>query len=322
MSMAYRPELDGLRAIAVLAVLGFHFAGPFVTGGSLGVDVFFTLSGFLITSILVSEYERKGRIDVAAFLWRRILRLAPALIVLLTIYWVLCPLLWPTFVDQRNRDVLTAIFYLTNLRQTFWPDENPLSHTWSLAIEEQFYVLWPWVIPALLRMSRGSAARLLLVAWAALTVCRYAWYLTLGGAGSYYFTPLHSTGILLGSALALNPIPFRWGKIALVALMTLFIAGQTRTSLFVTIPVAEILTVVIIANVPLFLAARPMQWVGRTSYGIYLWHVPIAWAVGFPRSLVDVFWLIAASVAAGALSHWGVERWFIRRTLARPLRAA
>lgn len=315
MALRYRPELDGLRAIAVLAVMGCHFVSALFSGGTLGVDVFFVLSGFLITSILVAEQERDGRIDYPAFLMRRIRRLLPALALLLAVYWALCPLLWPDFGDQRNGDVITAFFYLTNLRQSFWPDDNPLSHSWSLAIEEQYYLIWPWVIPALARIPRPTAAMILCGLWTVLTAARFVWWEFIGGPGTYYFTPLHSTGLLLGSALALHPVKTGLGKIALAALVAIFLVGQTHSTFLYLIPIAEILTILVIADAPALLAARPLRFLGRISYGVYLWHIPIVWALGVPGNMDGVTAVLALllSIAAGALSHFGLEQWFVQR---------
>ena len=126
--------------------MGFHFTYPFVTGGSLGVDVFFVLSGWLITAILVAEFEQCGTVDYKAFVLRRVRRLLPALAVLLIAMACLIPLFLPEMAHRLWLDLATAAFFVTNLRQTFWPAETPLSHTWSLAIEEQFYLIWPLVV--------------------------------------------------------------------------------------------------------------------------------------------------------------------------------
>ncbi|HEY2356629.1 MAG TPA: acyltransferase [Phenylobacterium sp.] len=309
----YEPELDGLRAFAIFAVMGFHFAGGFITGGSLGVDVFFVLSGYLITSILSRETEAAGGIDYRNFLMRRASRLLPALAVLLGAYVALSPLLFPQLAGRRWLDVGVAAFYLTNLRETFWPAETPLSHTWSLAIEEQFYIVWPLALLGLLRLKGQTAALVLVGVWAILTLVRSAcagiWP---GHPAAYYFTPLHATGLVLGAALALRPISFTSGRLSLIALFGLVILARTSVTFIAVQPVAEVLTALVIANPPQRLAAAPLRFVGRISYGVYLWHIPIMWAVGIPKSLFQVGVLAALSLLAGALSHFGVERWFLK----------
>ena len=312
MALKYRPELDGLRALAITSVMGFHFVTPLMSGGSLGVDVFFVLSGWLITSILASEAEGAGRIDYGAFLLRRARRLLPALTVLLVAYVSLAPLLFPQFASRRWLDAASAAFYLTNLRETFWPAESPLSHTWSLAIEEQFYILWPLALLGLLRLPRRSAAQLLIGAWTALSLARVACLHLWQGPAAYYFTPLHATGLLLGAALALHPVATSLGRVALAILVALFIAGRTSQTFVFVQPIAEIAAAAVIANPAKFLGAAPLRFLGRISYGVYLWHIPIMWALGRPKSPLEVGVLVGASVLAGWLSHVGVEQWFLR----------
>jgi peptidoglycan/LPS O-acetylase OafA/YrhL len=310
--MKYEPSLDGLRAVAVLAVMGFHFCHGVVSGGSLGVDVFFVLSGYLITSILAGEIERRGTLDYRAFLMRRARRLLPALGVLLIAYAILSPLLCPGVAARRWLDVATAVFYVTNLRETFWPANTPLSHTWSLAIEEQFYLLWPFAVLALARFDRRRSALILCAAWAALTFARLMWAETIGGPGAYYLTPLHATGLILGAALALRPIDTSTGRVALVGLGALFIAGDTSSTFLATQPVAEIAAVLVIANPPRLLTLAPLRFLGRISYGVYLWHIPLYWLV-LPASWSGICVLVAATVLSGWLSHLLVERRFLAR---------
>jgi peptidoglycan/LPS O-acetylase OafA/YrhL len=322
MGRKYEPELDGLRAFAVFAVMGFHFANVLVSGGSLGVDVFFALSGYLITGILAREAEDAGRIDYGAFLMRRARRLLPALGVLLAAYAVVCPLIWPSLAARRWLDVGTAALYVTNLRETFWPAATPLSHTWSLAIEEQFYILWPLALYGLLRLKRQTAAGVLIGAWATLTLARLAcaaiWP---GHPAAYYFTPLHATGLLLGAALALRPINFRHGRLALIALFALVLLSRTSATFVFVQPVAEVLAVLVIANPPGRLAAAPLRFIGRISYGVYLWHIPLASALGFPTTYAQAAVLVILSLIAGAISHFGVEQWFLKARRPRAVTA-
>lgn len=310
--MKYQPALDGLRGLAVMSVMGFHFSRDIFSGGSLGVDIFFVLSGYLITSILVNEIENSGKVDYSAFLLRRARRLFPALIALLIFYATTAPYLFPQVAERSWLDVTTAILYVTNLRQTFWPANTPLSHTWSLAIEEQFYVIWPFALAWLARLDRRSTAQLLVAIWVALTLARWLWSETIGGPGAYYFTPLHSTGLLLGSALALHPVKTELGKVALVFLIALLLAGQTSSTMLISVPLAEVLTAVVIANPIAALAKQPMCFLGRISYGVYLWHIPLLWLLK-PASLAEAGIYFAASIAAGWLSFVLVERWFLVR---------
>lgn len=293
--------------------MGFHFARPFMTGGSLGVDVFFVLSGWLITSILVAEFEQSGAVDYKAFVLRRVRRLLPALAVLLIAMACLIPLFLPEMAHRLWLDLATAAFFVTNLRQTFWPAESPLSHTWSLAIEEQFYLLWPLAIPLLMKLSRRSAGQLLLAIWAALTLSRLTFSLAIPlHPATYYFTPFHATGLLLGAALALHPLRLRGGSLALVVLIALFVLGNTTRSFIVVQPLAELLTVAILAHPPRVLAVAPLRYLGRISYAVYLWHIPLAWLMP-PRSIGDAMVLFAVSIMAGTLSYYLIERRFLHK---------
>lgn len=308
----YEPGLDGLRGIAILGVMGFHFADFLVTGGALGVDVFFVLSGYLITTILLKEREVTGNIDYLAFLGRRVRRLLPALIALLIAYLTLCPWLFPAESPTRWRDAATASFYVTNLRESVWPIDNPLSHTWSLSIEEQFYLLWPFLLPIVARkLDRATIS--LFAAWCLLTACRSLWAVAWPGSpATYYLTPLHATGLVAGCWLAFSGVTFRWGILAAAVLLILLIFGQSRQHFLLMIPLAELATVAVIAGLPKFLSFQPFVHLGRVSYGVYLWHIPIYWLYGRPHNIQDLGLLFAFSIGAGTVSYLLVERWFLR----------
>ncbi|MGP8006065.1 MAG: acyltransferase family protein, partial [Acidimicrobiales bacterium] len=156
--------LDGLRGLAVLAVCAFHFGVPGVAGGFLGVDVFYVLSGYLITSLLVKEFERAGTVRLGQFWARRARRLLPALLLVLmavTLYvrYVALPGTYPGY----RGDALATLFYFSNWHQIATSTDyfaatgpvSPLTHTWSLAIEEQFYLVWPLVVLGVLHVARS-----------------------------------------------------------------------------------------------------------------------------------------------------------------------
>lgn len=313
----YVPALDGLRAVAILAVMGLHFAPHVITAGSLGVDIFFVLSGYLITSILLNEIETTGALDYRAFLIRRVRRLLPALGALLAIYSVAGPLLFPEVAGRRWFDIATAAFYMTNLRQTFWPANTPLSHTWSLAIEEQFYLLWPFLLLWLVRFPRERVTSWLLCSWLALTLVRTTWEVAIGGAASYYFTPFHATGLIVGAIVALKPPTLRVGRRAFALLLLLIVAGMARVTYLIPQAVAEICAALVIVDPPAVLSLPSMRFLGRISYGVYLWHIPLLWLLG--DSLKARFGVIpgieaiaAISCLAGWLSYVLVERHFLR----------
>jgi peptidoglycan/LPS O-acetylase OafA/YrhL len=313
LSTKHEPGLDGLRTLAIAAVMGFHYMRRDVPGGSLGVDIFFVLSGWLITSLLLREAERTDRVDYLAFLSRRFLRLTPPLLALLAGYVLLAPVFLPRIAPGRWVDAAWTAAYLTNIRETFWPKNTPLSHTWFLSLQGQFYLAWPPIFVALRRLGRERAAIVLVGVWVALTIARIVWNETLGGPAPYYFTPLHATGLVLGAALAFRPVPVRpiFGWLALALLVGMVAFGRTRANFLYLGPVAELATLLVVASPPRLLAWRPLAFLGTISYGIYLWHVPFMWV--FPAKSWEVrTGLVLASILAGWLSHMLLERPFAK----------
>jgi len=161
----YQPALDGLRAFAVAAVIAYHFGAGWAPGGFLGVDAFFVLSGFLITSLLLTEWGRNGRISLPGFWARRARRLLPALLVVLGAIALYAAVLAPASqLDTLRGDGISSLFYFANWHfvlsgQSYFDLfslPSPMRHLWSLAIEEQFYLVWPLVVLACLRVGRGS----------------------------------------------------------------------------------------------------------------------------------------------------------------------
>src|SRR5215469_9867848 len=172
-AFAYRPALDGVRALAVAAVVLFHAGVPGLTGGFLGVDAFFVLSGFLITSLLLAEHTRRGRIGLAAFWGRRARRLLPALLVMLVAVVLTGRYLLPAVEVRLLRgDALAALGYVANWRMIYRGSDyfaqtsapSPLQHTWSLGIEEQFYLIWPLVVVVVFALFARRARALLVIA--------------------------------------------------------------------------------------------------------------------------------------------------------------
>jgi peptidoglycan/LPS O-acetylase OafA/YrhL len=317
MKLAYQPSLDGLRAIAILAVMGYHFARPLSPSGYLGVDVFFVLSGYLIASILLKEREASGTINYLGFLTRRAARLIPALVVLLVAYVILGPFLWPQWAARSWADAATAGLYLTNVRQALAPANDPLAHTWSLAIEEQFYVLFPLALTFLCRLPRASAGRLCIALWLGLTAARIACQVTIPGPLFYYATPLHGSGLTLGVGLALLAPTLRLGRVGLAALAVTLIAPTGFFGLPIPIFVAEACAALVVIDPPKVLAWEPLRRLGVVSYGVYLWHMPLAFALAPLLSALGMKALpagalcVAASIGAGAISYRLVERRFL-----------
>ncbi|HEY5110274.1 MAG TPA: acyltransferase, partial [Acidimicrobiales bacterium] len=210
--------LDGLRAVAVLLVLGFHFGLGWLGGGFFGVDVFYVLSGYLITGLLLAEFERRERIGLAAFWLRRARRLLPALLLVLVAVTLLVRFAEPSgAVPGYRGSALSALFYVSNWWQIASSGNyfvatgatSPLTHTWSLAVEEQFYLVWPLVVLAVLHVA-GSFRRGVRVLLAVAAVGVVASVVEMGvlfrpGANPtriYFGTDTHAQSVLIGAALA------------------------------------------------------------------------------------------------------------------------
>jgi len=305
--LPYLAALDGIRACAVIAVVLFHAGWNGAHGGFLGVDVFFTLSGYLITSLLLDEFQKSGRVRLGGFWARRARRLMPAQIamalVVVTFAYLSSP---PGYFGNLVADALSAIFYVGNWHlvshtASYFTTGAPPSlftHAWSLAIEEQFYLVWPIVVWLTLRRS---------------TKIRYVGFIALGGAFAsfaltnalldsattnrlYYGTDTHAGGILVGAFLGtvlwqlprtervrrvINPLSY----LALGVLgLTIFMARGTNTWVFeFGFAVVALATSLLIASVSILdrhpvtrlLSWGPLTYLGRLSYGIYLWHYPV-----------------------------------------------
>jgi peptidoglycan/LPS O-acetylase OafA/YrhL len=344
------PALDGLRTIAVVLTSLVHVAPGVVPGGFLGVDVFFVLSGFLITSILLQEVGETGRLDLRRFYVRRARRLLPAVIALLVVFTAVVLLTSPT-----RRDIaVAAVVDIAVMTYTFnWT--APLGHLppwqvdhlWSLSVEEQFYILWPIVLLVLVRrMSRRAIMRLTLAAAVASTVAQTAVYgATHETLWAFLASPLHAQGILLGCFLGQVYVwrgadgVMRWlaGHVwpSLAALVVLVVLAATSgvddaSTYFGGMALAVIASATLVAGVASraafaeadtglltrVLTSRVMVALGRRSYSIYLWQNFIAW------SLTDSLrhsplWLPANAVVtlvAAELSYRYVERRFMHRT--------
>jgi peptidoglycan/LPS O-acetylase OafA/YrhL len=338
--LGYKPELDGVRAIAVLAVMAFHVAnalpiGLRLYGGLQGVDVFFVLSGYLITTLFLREFARTGTFDLPRFYGRRAVRLLPALGLAVLLVAAITTYLGKTLVHHSMLGLaLIAFSFVGNWFQSTG-SLGLLTHTWSLAIEEQFYLLWPVILLLILRTKRSKPRVIGCMVALAVGVMIARMALIAGGKGALgsYATFSRSDGIILGSALALflprvTPAVKRFlaaGAVGIASAIALgaFMAGcgHGLSPTMCYAPGGSILSTVLIAHLVVaptgvlatVLAIKPLRAIGRISYGLYLFHVPLAgWALLWHRpALVAPFVFIGAFAIATA-SYFLVERPMIR----------
>lgn len=345
-SNRYHPGLDGLRAVAVLAVIAYHLGFGWASGGLLGVEVFFVLSGYLITDLLVNEHRRSGRVDLGQFWLRRAKRLLPALFVMLAAVVVWATLVDPARLAAVRSDLPAAVLYVSNWWFIFhhvsyfarFGPPSPLGHLWSLAIEEQFYVVWPLVVVAAFRLARWRRALVALtVLGAAASAVEMALLYVPGGNPTrvYDGTDTRAFALLIGAALALLlPRARSFGAVSGGARRVLgAVGGAALAGIFVLLwrtgeystflyrggmVVLSVLTAVVIAvtihpgaRLGRLLGAEPLRWLGERSYAVYLWHYPVivlTTPVGAQPSLARGTLQVASSVVLAGASWRFVEQ--------------
>ncbi|MDY6055748.1 acyltransferase family protein [Micrococcus sp.] len=306
---AYYPGLDGLRSLAVALVIAYHLGVPFADGGLLGVGVFFTLSGFLITSLLLNRWDTHGDLDLKHFWIRRFRRLLPAVVLLLAAVLAATAVTDPERMGTRLGESLAALFYVANwhtiLSGKSYFDETgigPLDHLWSLAVEEQFYIVWPLLLLGLIALTRARP-RLMAGIVLVLGIGSFVLLAVLADpAGdatrAYEGTDTRAGGLLWGAVLAFLWRPQAVARIQGVGVRLLDLLGvaglagivllaatmsQNNPHLY-TWGLAALTVSTCAVLMPLVyngtwtaraLGIAPLQWIGARSYGIYLWQMPV-----------------------------------------------
>ncbi len=333
--MQYRSEIDGLRAVAVLPVIFFHAGFDVFSGGFAGVDVFFVISGFLITSILIDELERED-FSVARFYERRARRILPALFVVLL---ACIPFAWmwmlPSEMKNFSKSVFATVLFSSNI--LFWMESGyfdtaaelkPLLHTWSLAVEEQYYLLFPLFLLLLWRFGRSRVIWVIAaIALASFLLSEYGWRNHPGA--NFFLAPTRVWELLAGSICAFLAVngPPRANNVLSVAGLALIVfsifyydSSTPFPSIYALAPVVGTALVLLYARsetvVARLLSTAPFVGIGLISYSAYLWHQPL-FAFARIRSLTEPSQPLMAALAAASLALAVITWKFVEQPLRR-----
>jgi peptidoglycan/LPS O-acetylase OafA/YrhL len=339
--MPYRNDIEGLRGIAVLLVIFFHFGLPWCGGGFLGVDVFFVLSGYLITQILLRDLEGDS-FSLVGFYRRRVVRILPALLAMLLITCIVASLvLLPVETRTMGMSAAAAAGFASNF--FFWSSTNyfnvaevrPLIHTWSLGVEEQFYLLYPLLLFALWRWAR---IRLKLLLWLATlgSLLLSRWLVRDHPDAAFFVLPSRSWELGIGAVVAAGGFPAIRAKLVRALISGAALAVLVAASLTIMRGILSYTLIPAPGAIPIcaatalllaygdgtpgakLLAIAPLRWIGRISYSLYLWHFPLIvfyYRAGFDPAPIRVAlpMLALASLVIAFLSYRFVETPFRRR---------
>jgi peptidoglycan/LPS O-acetylase OafA/YrhL len=332
--LKYRAEIDGLRALAVVPVILFHAGFEFFSGGFVGVDIFFVISGYLITTILIEDIENK-RFSIVNFYERRARRILPALcFVMLITFFIAVVIMSPQQLKDFGQSLVATTIFLSNiyffLKIDYWAQSSeflPLLHTWSLAVEEQFYVLFPIFLVLAWRFGKNRVFWIIVV-MAALSLTLSEWGWRNNAAANFYLAPTRAWEIFAGSIAAFIIQKNGVGKSDLLALMGLsailfsifaYDDSIPFPSVYALIPVVGVVLLILFASkgtiVAKLLSKKTFVWVGLISYSAYLWHQPLFALFRVSQNSIEISFLskifiIGVTFILAALSLRYVERPF------------
>jgi len=331
--MGYRADIDGLRAIAVLAIVAFHYrVGTVFGGGYVGVDVFFVISGYLIAGMIARDMDAR-RYSVLEFYQRRARRIFPALFVVLLATLILSWFLgFPSEIRATGEGVVASLLFLSNVHfyrtSSYFGDLqawSPVLHTWSLSIEEQFYVLFP-VVLLLVRRARPRWRFWVLALLLALSLAVSALEVHANSGAAFYLLPSRAWELLLGALLAERELPplttrigselLAWSGLAAIAAAICTFGAETRfPGLMALLPCLGAAAIIHAgarndASLTLALSSAPLRFVGLISFSFYLWHWPlfVFYSTFFNPDGVQKTGLLAVAIALSTLTWWFVER--------------
>ena len=320
-SLKYEPALDGIRGVAILTVMASHWLPDLLPGGWIAVDVFFVLSGYLITKLLLAEFARENQINLVRFYTGRAVRLMPA-------FWCLLAFMSVVIVVARHREAMIhswimSATYLMNWNIALgWGWADYLGHTWSLAAQEQFYILWP-VAFIFIRSRRPlvwiGATMAVAIAWRCYLVQNHA-----TGLRIYDGFDTHADPLLMGCAMAfpkvseglravLSRLRFAWVAVVAIMFAWLFIPAESVEMLGVTLAGLLAMAFITLATQePLrhLLVQKPLVFTGRISYGLYLWHYPLLGLMANRMPGTSPLLALIASYPVAVLSYFTVEKYF------------
>ena len=332
-SVSYRPEIDGLRAIAVLSVVIFHAGFDVLGGGYLGVDVFFVISGYLITKLIRNEYVNNGSFSYLNFYRRRAKRLMPALFFTLIVTFVACfYILAPREFQKFSQSLIYSVFSLSNI--FFWRESGyfdtdsqfkPLLHTWSLSVEEQFYIFWPFLLVFLFKYLKDRHALYYIIILTMLSALSSIVMLKIDKSAAYYLTPFRVFELMIGGVLVwIEKANYRYDKLksicfslSIIVLLSLFFIYDKNISFpginafFVAVLVAFIIFSSNSSAGKFVLASKMMVYIGLISYSLYLAHWPIMalykYYVMESLSVYESAFLIILSTAIAVFMYHFIE---------------